>query len=735
MNPSAYFTSSIALKTLSVLAKARVVVEGKENVLSAGPSIYAVNHFTCLETLLFPLWLHQLSGNPVFSLAARELFEGGLKAFFDLAGVVSTEDPARDGKIIRSLVTGEADWIVFPEGQMVYDKKIMSAGQYSIVGSNGEHEPHPGAAMLTMRAELFRSYLRGVMEKEPEQLPGLLQQFGIEKETEISRRRISVVPVNITCYPLRAARRIESNLMQRFIHGAPDKVMSEVLAESASLFAGMDVTIRFGRPIRASEYVDESWLLDLPAGRNLNFQLAEHYLPAVKNVAKEFRQHYMEAVYTSVCVNTDSLLATLLRLTPRERISEDQMCRRLLYLMPGLRKLGRRRLFLHHTFRKSQFHLVTDDRFQRVFNFYTLCEEQGVIERHGGYLYKKAEMLSSPFNGRYGKRDNPVEIMANEVEPLAALQRFVRRVAAMPDFVVNFRLARQLVHEQTKIYRKARKRSGRKVESEVALNGSPQCLPGVRRIGLLLIHSYLAVPAEMAGLAKFLRRHGYPVYVVRLPGHGTSVRDLIGRRYEEWVEAVEAGYAIVNCMARDVVVCGAGVGGSLALELASRVKKAAGVFAICPPFELSDYSNKFMPEPDAWRQLLARFVRSGSSSEMMEFSPGNPWINYHWNPVTGIAEVGRLLTDIRSCYRKIEQPVVILQSDYNPVVRPQGSLELYEWLNSQKKEFCTVSEDNHVLVDSDDPSRIFRKILAFLGEVSAQKREERKKKEEDSKNR
>ncbi len=734
MNSSAYFTTGIALKTLSALAKTRVVIEGKENVLSAGPSIYAVNHFTRLETLLFPLWLHQLSGNPVFSLAARELFEGGLKTFFDLVGVVSTGDPERDGKIIRSLVTGEADWIVFPEGQMVRDKKIMSSGRYSIVDSDGEHEPHTGAAVLTMRAELFRSYLRGVMETEPEQLPGLLRQFGIEKEAEISHRRISVVPVNITYYPLRAARRIESNLMQRFMQGTPEQVMSEVLAESSDFFAGMDVTIRFGRPIKASEYVDESWLLDLPAGRNLNFQLAESYLPAMKTVAKEFRQRYMEEIYTSVCVNTDHLLATALRLTPRERISEDQMRRRLLYLVRGLRKL-RGHLFLHHTFRKSQFHLVTDDRFQRVYNFYKLCEEQGVIERHDGALYKKAEMLSSPFSGHHGKRDNPVEIMANEVEPLVSLQHFVRRVTAMPDFVLNFLLARQLAREQTTIYREARKRSGGGVESEVALNGCPQCLPGVQRIGLLLIHSYLAVPAEMAGLAKFLQRHGYPVYVVRLPGHGTSAQDLMGRRYEEWVEAVEAGYAIVSCMARDVVVCGAGVGGSLALELASRVKRVAGVFAICPPFELSDYSNKFMPEPDAWQQLLNRFVRSGGSTEMMEFSHGNPWINYHWNPVAGIAEVGRLLTDIRSCYRKIEQPVVILQSDYNPVVCPQGSLELYAWLHSKVKEFCTVSEARHVLVDSDDPSRIFRKILAFLGEISVLKRAERKKKKEDSKNR
>ena len=147
------------------------------------------------------------------------------------------------------------------------------------------------------------------------------------------------------------------------------------------------------------------------------------------------------------------------------------------------------------------------------------------------------------------------------------------------------------------------------------------------------------------------------------------------------------------------------------------------------------YSNKFMPEADAWRQLLDRFVRSGGSSDVMEFSHGNPWINYRWNPVAGIAEVGRLLTDIRSCYRKIEQPVVILQSDYNPVVCPQGSLELYAWLHSRVKEFCTISADRHVLVDSDDPSRIFRKILTFLREISALKRVERKKKKADSKNR
>ena len=124
LNPFAYKTAGYAIKALSDLSKANIRTHGKENI-PKGAVIFAINHFTRIETLFIPYVIHRLTGKTIWNLAVDHLFEGGLAGILTKLGAISTKNPHRDTLIVKSLLTGEAAWIIFPEGRMVKSKKIF----------------------------------------------------------------------------------------------------------------------------------------------------------------------------------------------------------------------------------------------------------------------------------------------------------------------------------------------------------------------------------------------------------------------------------------------------------------------------------------------------------------------------------------------------------------------------------------------------------------------------------
>ena len=119
--------------------------------------IFAVNHFTRLETLLLPYEINKQTGKEVWSLAASDLFVGRIGNYLRKMGAVSTKDPDRDKLIVHALLKGEHPWIIFPEGQMIKDKKVLDPhGEFSVFNSDKRRPPHKGIANLALRAEFYR---------------------------------------------------------------------------------------------------------------------------------------------------------------------------------------------------------------------------------------------------------------------------------------------------------------------------------------------------------------------------------------------------------------------------------------------------------------------------------------------------------------------------------------------------------------------------------------------------
>ncbi len=720
MNRSAYLTTSLAIKLLSRLSKADIAVHGKENIPS-GPTIFVMNHFTRVETFLLPYYISNLTGKPAWSLAASSLFKGGLEKFFDLVGVVSTSDPKRDELIVKSLLTGEANWIIFPEGSMVKTKKIVDDGRYMIADADGVHEPHTGAAALGLKAELYRSHLLDTAGKKPDRLQGMLDALDIESSENIALEQTTVQPVNLTYYPIRAAENFASNLAAKMVKDIPERMVEEIMIEGTMLLSGVDLDIRFGKPIQMVDYLDDQWLQEDMAREGITgYSVSSGLRGRMRKTAYDIMQQYMHDIYTMTTVNHEHLFASFLRSHPFRRIEEIDFKRRVFYgaSLISQNEEGEENFFLHKSLKKDQGHLLTDDRFQKYENFLELALEKGVVEKYGGYLIRDRSRISVALSFHKSRIEDPIEVMANEVEPLEKFQSIVRSLSWRPTALLRFCLVSYLLRRENSRYQEDCEEIDQSGDEKRVTGGKPLFLPSFsRRLGVILIHSYLAVPEEVKALASYLRRRGIWVYAPRLPGHGTSAEDLSSRKYREWFEVVENSFVMMSCICDSVVVGGVAVGGNLALDLAGRVQDVAGVFAICSPFTLRNYSTNFMPGRDVWNRILNRMKRGDRNNEFLEYAHGNPHVNYPKNPVAGVKEVGEYLDSIKESYGMITQPTLIMQAENNPVVNPSGSKQLYDNIGSADKEFCLLNYDRHVLVNGDGTEKVFRKIGAFIRDL------------------
>ena len=721
MNKFAYLTTVLAIKELAQLSKLNIRIHGEKNI-PHGSIIFVANHFTRIETLFLPRQIYQLTGIPIWSLADYSLFKGPLVDIFDKLGVISTRDPHRDRLMVKTLLTGEAAWVVYPEGRMVKSKKIIDKGRYMISYGGDKRPPHTGAATLALRTEFYRQRLKALEAKAPDEAKHLTASFELETIAGVIKRRTYIVPINITYYPLRVHENRVSRLFEKALDDLSERGIEEMMAESTMLLSGVDVDIRFGKAIEMGGFLKKPFILkDIASTRRIDFDDPIPARKPMRKIALHVMFIYMSAIYRMTTVNHDHLFASMLRAIPKRKINEKHFRQKI--FLAATQNLGKTRVYRHEDLEKDQVHLLTDDRFGHYKSFLSLALEKNVIREAKGYLIKDSSKFKQVFAFHRIRFENPIKVMANEVEPLSKLQRNIRLIAWLPPFLVGPHIAKSLMNRAFRRYRQAYKTFYRKGESKGMAVGMPYLIGNhrFRRTGVLLLHGYMAAPPEVRELAEHLGRRGFLVYAPRISGHGTSPDDLATRTRLDWMESVDEGYAIVNALCEKVVVGGFSTGAGLALDLATRVKGIRAVFAVSPPLRLQDFSVRFLPAIGAWNRSMELIKMESAKMVFIKNSPENPHINYFRNPVKGVRELGFLMASLERKLHQINVPALVIQADGDPIVNPKGSRKVFERISSKDKEYRLLNFDRHGILLGEGADRVHRIIGNFVQRVTSSK--------------
>lgn len=232
--------------------------------------------------------------------------------------------------------------------------------------------------------------------------------------------------------------------------------------------------------------------------------------------------------------------------------------------------------------------------------------------------------------------------------------------------------------------------------------------------GALVLHGITGTPASVRGLAAALARAGFAVEAPLLPGHGTSMADLLDKGWGDWWAAVESAYAGLAARCDRVLVAGLSMGGTLACWLAAHPgAEVAGVVCVNPMIE--------PPAPsflEILEGLLAEGVEvmPGIGGDVARPSEREP--AYAGTPVAATLSMMRAVADLEPRLGRITAPLLLFTSRMDHVVPPSSSDVLAARVGGPV-ERVTLERSYHVATLDWEADLIERRTVEFALEVTA----------------
>ncbi len=706
--------------------------------------IFLFNHFSRFETFIPQYILYRHAGVIGRSLAAPEfLGPDTFGAFLRSLGAIPTDMPGIIDFMGDEILAGRK-MVIFPEGSMIKDKKVLDHRGRLQIYARGRAErrpPHTGSAVTALKAQYRLEYLKRAFAEGDTRLQDHLLAEWPEEDAETLQARlgrpVTIVPANITFFPLRITDNILQTVAKQFGRVRSRRLLEELRIEGNMLFRATDMDVRFGEPIDVADYLGryDRWLLGriyrllaqqvrgrAVAARALRWlrTLQRH---RTRELADTLMRRYMREMYRLTTINLSHLASNVIYRSLAEHRRQRLPVREVgesTYLI--LKRLQHsRRVFLHPDLKQVEHNLEIPLRpLERMAGCLTRAEQQHLVQ------VEEDELLLSPkLTDEHDfdeiRLENHIQLAVNESEPVPECVEAVEEVLALSDAERHRQVVAALREDDARLYREARAafdqpRYHRLNQFEIGRkDGSTLYLDGERRLGVLLIHGFSASPVEVTPLAEALAGAGYPVCAPRLAGHATSPYDLAGRRWEEWLDSARLGLLYLQQSCDAVVAVGHSMGGCLAYLLAAE-QAVAAVASICTPTRLASRRSTLVPLLHKANQLAGMFPGVEGLKNFEPVSPEHPETNYHHLPISGIRQLQAVMAAYQERLAEVTCPCLILQGDDDPTVEPASAEEIAAALTHAEHEVVILPSDRHVLI-MDDRLGIHRRIREWLERI------------------
>lgn len=241
---------------------------------------------------------------------------------------------------------------------------------------------------------------------------------------------------------------------------------------------------------------------------------------------------------------------------------------------------------------------------------------------------------------------------------------------------------------------------------------------------VLLIHGFTGYPGELVRPAEDLYEKGFDVFVPRLPGHGTTGKDFIHSKKEDWISVAENALVSLLKEYDSVSVVGHSMGGAIAAILLSRHSEIKSGVLCCPGIKLLSINDKLIKT----LSFLSRFVK-----RLKQKWQSDPRYNMHYEDAPNddsylgseywsyaypkqILSLCDIASEAREGLGRIKSPTLIIGAEKDVLTDPMSIYEIAKTIGDRAEEVMVKDATHYIYYDISKAAedRAVEETVSFL---------------------
>jgi carboxylesterase len=230
----------------------------------------------------------------------------------------------------------------------------------------------------------------------------------------------------------------------------------------------------------------------------------------------------------------------------------------------------------------------------------------------------------------------------------------------------------------------------------------------------LLLHGLTGTPSEMRYLGERLNEEGYHVFAPLHPGHGTSIKELNGIKWEEIYASVEKVFKEIRGGFEELFVAGLSMGGLLTLKLAVDYGgDIRGAAALSTPMKFGELKARVLLPVAAATGLMYLIPDVPKTFEDVA-DKRDTHVCYDHDSVRATVSLVKMMKSVKRDLSKIETPLLIMQSRQDTVVAFESVDIIYNGVSSKVKEKGIVEKSLHTITVDVEKEAVADRVVAFF---------------------